>query len=193
MFARFVLWLLGWKVYGEKPTEPKYVYLAFPHSSNWDGALLLLFMIAIPLDLKWMGKSSLMKPPLGWFLKALGGVGINRSTSNNMVDQMATRFRESETFALGIPPEGTRGLREHWKSGFYHIALKADVPICCGVLDYKRKEGGFGPMVKLTGNMAEDMAKIRKIYAEIDPRGHTHSKVGPIALRKESEEEKLSA
>ena len=119
MIARFVLWTFGWKVYGEKPTEPKYVYLAFPHSSNWDGVLLLLFMLAIPLDLKWMGKSSLMKPPLGWLLKSLGGVGIDRSQSNNVVDQMAERFAESETFALGIPPEGTRSFRDYWKSGFY--------------------------------------------------------------------------
>ena len=193
MIARFVLWTLGWKVYGEKPSEPKYVYLAFPHSSNWDGVLLLLFMLAIPLDLKWMGKSSLMKPPLGWLLKSLGGVGIDRSKSNNVVDQMAARFAESEAFALGIPPEGTRSFRDYWKSGFYHIALKADVPVCCGVLDYGKKEGGFGPMIKLTGNVGEDMNRIRTIYKEIDPRGHRHDKVGPIQLQSESEEEKLSA
>ena len=71
-----------------------------------------------------------MKPPLGWFLKALGGVGIDRAKSNNVVDQMVETFHKSESFALGIPPEGTRGFREQWKSGFYHIAHKAGVPVC---------------------------------------------------------------
>lgn len=184
--SRFVLWALGWKLYGKVPDEPKFIYIAVPHSSNWDGLYLLLFAISTGLDLKWMGKESLLKPPLGWLLKPLGGVAIDRSKSNNMVDQMVEVFQNSERFALGVPPEGTRSYRDHWKSGFYHIALKADVPLCCGVLDYKKKIGGFGPMLKLTGDMDADMDRIRAIYAELAPVGKKPENVGPMRFKDKS-------
>jgi len=184
--ARFVLWLLGWKLYGREPDVPKYLYLAYPHSSNWDGLFLLLFAKSIHMDLKWMGKKSLMKPPLGWILKPLGCVGVDRSKSNNMVDQMVEVFAQSERFSLGIPPEGTRSYRDNWKSGFYHIALKANVPVCCGVLDYKKKVGGFGPLIELTGDMDADMDRIRAIYTELNPVGMKPDNVGPMRFRDKS-------
>ena len=188
-FARFVLRCLGWTFHWDVPKEKKYVYLAFPHSSNWDGFYLLLFIAAYPVKLHWMGKKSLMDPPLGWITRPFGGVGIDRSAPQNMVEQMASVFNQNESFALAIPPEGTRSYRDYWKSGFYHIARTANVPVCCGVLDYKKKTAGFGPMIHLTGDIDADMDKIREIYREFAPEGLRPKKVGPIRVRQEKSSE----
>jgi len=185
-FASMSLKLAGWKFEGEPPAEKKYVALAVPHTSNWDGLLLVGLTQSIGLQMEWMIKDSWMKGPLGSSLKKVGAVGINRNRNTNVVDQMIAQFQSRDEFVLGIPPEGTRSRAEAWKSGFYHIALGAKVPVVPGYLDFGRKRAGLGPAIQLTGNPKEDMDKLRAFYAKMDPKPYDPSKFGPIRLKEES-------
>jgi len=179
--------LAGWRYEGPVPTEKKYVALAVPHTSNWDGLLLLMLAQNIGLHMRWMVKQSALKGPMGPLLRSLGAVPIDRSRAHNMVDQMIEQFRSSDEFVLFIPPEGTRGRAEHWKSGFYHIALGAKVPVAPAYLDYERKRAGVGQPIPMIGDVRKDMDALRAFYAEKDPKPYHAGKYGPIQLREEGE------
>lgn len=177
--------LAGWKFEGEPPAEKKYVALAVPHTSNWDGLLLVALTQSIGLQMEWMVKDSWVKGPLGSVLRRVGAVGINRSRATNVVDQMIEQFRQRDAFVLGIPPEGTRSRAEQWKSGFYHIARGANVPVVPGYLDFGTKRAGLGPAIHLTGDVRADMDRIRAFYADKNPAPYDPAKFGPIRLREE--------
>lgn len=186
-FATRSLQLAGWAYEGPVPSEKKCVCLAVPHTSNWDGLLLITLLRSIGLHMEWMIKDAWVKGPLKPIMRGLGALPINRSRSNNLVDQMITRFKTSDAFCLGIPPEGTRSRADYWKSGFYHIALGAGVPVMPGYLDYSRKRAGLGPGIMLTGNVREDMDKFRAYYTKMSPIAYDPSKYGPIRLREEKD------
>ena len=156
----------GWTAEGEKPAATKYVLIAAPHTTNWDLFHLLQIAWFLGVKLSWMGKKSLFRGPMGPVMRALGGIPINRDRSTNMVDQMAAAFADSDSLVLTVPAEGTRRYVPHWKSGFYHIARAAEVPVLLGYLDYARKRGGFGPAIELTGDVSADMDEIRGFYAD---------------------------
>ncbi len=177
--------LAGWKYEGDRPREKKFVGLALPHTSNWDGLLLLGLTRSIGLRIEWMVKDSWVKGPIGPALKRLGAVAIDRSHASNVVDQMVAQFRERDELALFVPPEGTRARAERWKSGFYHIARGANVPVVPGYLDFARKRAGLGPPITLTGDVRADMDKIRAFYAKMQPVPYDPAKFGPIRLREE--------
>ena len=179
--------LAGWQYEGDVPPEKKYVALAVPHTTNWDGLLLVLLTRSIGLQMQWMLKDTWVKGPLRPVMLGVGAVPIDRSRSSNVVEQMIEQFRQRDQFVLGIPPEGTRGRAEHWKSGFYHIARGANVPVVPGYLDFGRKRAGLGPAIHLSGNVREDMDKIRAFYAEKKPTAHDPAKCGPMRLREESD------
>ena len=178
--------LAGWKFEGEPPPEKKYVALAYPHTSNWDGLLLVLLTRSIGLQMEWMLKDSWVKGPFRPLMRGLGAVPIDRSRKSNVVEQMIRQFQERDAFVLGIPPEGTRGRVEQWKSGFYHIARGANVPVVPGYLDFARKRAGLGPAIHLSGNVREDMDTIRAFYAEKKPTAYDPAMSGPIRLREEA-------
>jgi len=177
--------LPGWKFEGRVPEEKKYVVLAVPHTSNWDGLVLMAVTQGIGLKLAWMIKDSWLKGPMGPILRRLGAVGIDRSQRGNVVAQMVARFNAESSLVLAIPPEGTRSRVEYWKSGFYHIAREANVPVVPGYLDYARKRAGLGPALWMTGDVKSDMDRIRGFYTQMAPRAHDPSKVGPMRLREE--------
>lgn len=183
--ATLGLKLSGWAYEGPVPTEKKCVCLAVPHTSNWDGVLLIALLRSIGLDMEWMIKDAWVKGPLSPVLRHFGAVPINRDRANNVVDQMVARFAATDQFVLGIPPEGTRKYAPYWKSGFYHIARRAGVPVLPGYLDYGRKRAGLGPAIHLTGNVKEDMDRLRAFYAKMNPVGFDPAKFGPIKLREE--------
>jgi 1-acyl-sn-glycerol-3-phosphate acyltransferase len=183
--ATLSLRLAGWRYEGPVPTEKKCVCLAAPHTSNWDGLLLVTLLRSIGLPMEWMIKDTWVKGPLGPVLRQVGAVPIDRSQASNVVDQMIEQFRVRDELILGIPPEGTRSRAEHWKSGFYHIALGANVPVVPGILDYARKRASLGKGIMMTGNVREDMDRIRAYYAEKNPTGHVPDNFGPIRLREE--------
>jgi 1-acyl-sn-glycerol-3-phosphate acyltransferase len=188
MLSQASLRLSGWKFEGDPPSAQKCVILAWPHTSNWDGVLLVLLCRSVGLDISWMIKSDWVKGPMAPLLRSLGAVAIDRSGSHNMVEQMVERFRTTDRLALVVPPEGTRKRMPHWRSGFYHIALGANVPVVPGYLDYRRKRGGFGPPIPLTGNMRADMDQIRAFYSQADAHGRVPDFVGPIVLAGEAGE-----
>lgn len=187
MLGSLPLRFASWRVEGELPTEKKYVALAYPHTSNWDGALLLALTRSVGMRMSFMIKDDWVKGPLGVLLKSQGAIAVNRKGAHNLVDRMVEEMKSRDELALFIPPEGTRKRAEHWKSGFYHIALGANVPVIPAYLDYRRRRGGFGPAVHLTGDPKRDMDQIRAFYKEMDPQGCYPENVGPIRLREEVE------
>ncbi|MES2070576.1 MAG: lysophospholipid acyltransferase family protein [Pseudomonadota bacterium] len=173
-FSVSMLRLLGWKVDGTAPAEPKYVMIAAPHTSNWDFPVTLMVAFAMRLKLYWMGKDSLFPPLLGALMRWLGGIAVDRSKSGNMVQGTVDAFGNTPQLAVLVPPEGTRGKVTHWRTGFYYIALGAKVPIALGYLDFKRKVGGIGRMFYPTGDLEADMAEIQKFYAGITGKNPQH-------------------
>jgi 1-acyl-sn-glycerol-3-phosphate acyltransferase len=184
MLSSGFLWLTGWKPEGRRPAARRFVLIAAPHTSNWDLAFLLAFARMYDVRVSWMGKHSLFRGPMGWLMRRLGGIPVRRDRSNDLVAQMATVIDASDSIALTVPAEGTRGYTTHWKSGFYHIARKANVPVVLGFLDYARRRGGFGPELILTGNVREDMDEIRGFYA--DKQGRFPELEGEILLKEEN-------
>lgn len=185
LLASLPLELAGWEFEGPTPTEKKFVILAAPHTSNYDGLLLLALTRSIGLPISWMIKREWVRGPMGVLLRQLGAVAIDRRGANDVVEKMIDTFAKKAELALAIPPEGTRKRAEHWRSGFYHIAMGARVPVVPGYLDYRRKRGGLGPPVHLTGNMRADMDVIRAYYAKMAPIGHVPDDFGPIRLKDE--------
>ncbi len=175
----------GWAYEGEVPTVPKYVATMAPHTSNWDGLILVGLLQSQGIEMSWMIKNDWVKGPLGAVLRPLGAVAIDRSGRHNVVQQMVARFAERDAFALGIPPEGTRKRAPYWRSGFYHIAVGAKVPVVPGYLDYARKRGGLGAPIVMTGDVHRDMDAIRAFYADKAPVAAVPEKFGPIRLREE--------
>jgi 1-acyl-sn-glycerol-3-phosphate acyltransferase len=168
MIGRFFGWIYfrisGWRPEGEGPPYPRCVIIAAPHTSNWDLVNMLYLTWALRVDVKWLGKKSIFKFPWGWWMRHLGGIAIDRSQRQNVVAQAADLIKSSEKMCLVVPPEGTRDGGELWKSGFYHIARSANVPIVLGYLDYSRKRGGYGLAVFPTDDVVADMDKIRAFY-----------------------------
>ena len=166
-----IYYLCGWRFDGALPETRKFLVIAAPHSSNWDLPLALCVAMHFRVRLHWMGKASLFKPPFGWFMRLLGGVPVERSTSNNAVDQMVERFNEKDRFILAVLPEGTRAAVKEWKTGFYHMARGAGVPIVLAFLDYRRKVGGVGEALAPTGDYEADLARMKAFYAGVTGKG----------------------
>jgi len=167
LISLFYLKIFGWKVEGQLPEHPRYVIIAAPHTSNWDMPITLFLAFALRIKCYWMGKESLFRRPFGGIMRWLGGLPIDRSKSNNVVEQSVKAFAGQERLVIIIPPEGTRKQVSYWKTGFYHIAHGAQVPIVLGFIDYKRKAGGIGPVVWPTGDIEADMRTIQGFYAAV--------------------------
>lgn len=179
--ARRLLALFGWRAEGAAPDLPKYVLVVAPHTSNWDFPVMLLLAVSLRIKATWMGKHTLFRPPLGWLMHWLGGLPIDRTARNNVVDQAVDSFRASERLILAVLPEGTRKRTPYWKSGFYHIARGAGVPIALGYADFERKVGGIGRMLTPSGDTEADMAIIRDFYSGIV--GKRPEQFGPVQLK----------
>ena len=159
--------LNGWKVEGTLPAQArKAVLIAAPHTSNWDLPYTLMVAFALRLNIYWMGKHSLFRPPFGAVMRWLGGIAVDRGRSTNLVTASAQAIQAADgPLQLVVPPEGTRGRTRHWKTGFYFIALEARVPIVMAYMDYERKLSGLGPVFTPSGDVERDMAEIKRFYA----------------------------
>jgi len=169
LLAIATLRLIGWRGIGETPERQRFVLIAAPHTSNWDFPLMLLVVLQLRLRLYWMGKHSLFSFPFRGLMRWLGGIPIDRSRNHNTVDQVVQLYRQQDELVVLIPPEGTRKRVERWKTGFYHIANNAEVPIMLGYLDVSRHEAGLADYFQPTGDLEADMREIRAFYA--DKRG----------------------
>ena len=161
-----ILKLIGWKARGEVLVHQRCVLIGAPHTSNWDFPLMLLVVLKLRLRVFWMGKHTLFPFPFGWLMKWLGGIPINRTASHNVVNEIVRQYRENDELVVLIPPEGTRKKVNQWKTGFYHIANMAQVPILLGYVDAANKEAGIADFFTPTGDLEKDMLEIRCFYAD---------------------------
>jgi 1-acyl-sn-glycerol-3-phosphate acyltransferase len=170
-------WILqraGWRFEGQMPNVPKFVCIVAPHTSNWDFPVGLAVKWALGFDSHWWGKHTLFRPPLGWFMRANGGIPVDRAGTHNFVDSTVAAFQAHEQFALTLAPEGTRRKVQEWRSGFWHVARGANVPICCVAMDWGRKVIRLGPTVEASeSDPAAGIARIRGLYADV--RGYDPS------------------
>jgi len=183
MLRRFAQWLLrvgGWTTVGGTPDVPKAVFIAAPHTSNWDGLWALVYKVAFDIDVKFFAKHSLFWFPLGNILRALGGIDLDRGKAGTAVNEAIRMFETEEQFYFGLAPEGTRKKTKGWKTGFYRIAMGAGVPVYFGILDYGRRRIGIGERMMLTGDVEADMAVIREYYKGID--GRWPEKASPVVF-----------
>jgi len=179
IISKLIFFFSGWtKDENENipPEVQRCVIIASPHTSNWDliYARSAFYLMGIPL--RFTIKKEWLRPPFGWLVKKMGGLGIDRSPKEpgqprkSMTEAMIELFDEYQTLAMMVTPEGTRSLRTEWKMGFYHVAVGAGVPIALGYLDYKRKHAGVGPIIHPSGDMDADLRKIMAFYRDIAPK-----------------------
>ena len=181
MLRKIAQWLLRagrWSCVAPDLQVPKAVFIAAPHTSNWDGFWALTYKVAYDLDVRFFAKHSLFWFPLGNVLRALGGITLDRDRAGSAVNQAIEMFATQETFYFGLAPEGTRQRAGGWKSGFYRIARGAGVPVYLGFLDFGRRRIGIGPRIDLSGDADADLARIREFYAGVE--GRWPDKASPI-------------
>ena len=176
LLAKSILHATGWKVDGKFPDLPKFVVIGAPHTSNWDFMLFLAVIFYLRENVRFMGKAEIFRGPFGWFFYWCGGVPVDRSKSQGLVEQMVQACKASEQFILVIAPEGTRHRVTEWKMGFYHIARDAGIPIVMAVVDGIRKTVRVGQVFHPTQDADTDMKAIKGFFA---------GKVGINSRRKE--------
>ncbi|NMG42900.1 glycerol acyltransferase [Aromatoleum toluvorans] len=165
MLARLLLRLAGWRLVIVPPPGPKGVLMVYPHTSNWDFPLGVLARSGSGLRIAYVAKDSLFRPPFGMLFRWLGGIPVNRRVSTGFIGQLVRRYAESERLFIAIAPEGTRRHVPQLKSGFYHLAVQAGVPLGLVYIDYGRRELGIGAWLTLSGDAERDLAAIRDFYA----------------------------
>ncbi|WP_180164062.1 MULTISPECIES: 1-acyl-sn-glycerol-3-phosphate acyltransferase [unclassified Acinetobacter] len=166
--------LMGWQIDNHWDLNiDQCVMIAAPHTSNWDALYARLALKALGVNVRITIKDSYMKFPFGPFVRAMGGIGINRrpkqdgEARQSMVELMADLFKHHPKLVMLVTPEGTRAKQEKWKTGFYHVAMQASVPIALAYMDYAQKKTGVGKIVYPTGDYEKDMAEIMDFYAQI--------------------------
>jgi|LauGreDrversion4_2_1035121.scaffolds.fasta_scaffold119293_2 1-acyl-sn-glycerol-3-phosphate acyltransferase len=173
----FLMQRAGWSFSGQMPNLPKFVCIVAPHTSNWDFPVGLAAKWALGFDAHWWGKDTLFTPPLGWFMRANGGIPVVRSNKNNAVERTVELARTRLHFALALAPEGTRKKVSTWRSGFWHVAKGAGIPIVLVALDWEHKLVRLGPTVTPDeDDPADGIARIRAMYEGI--RGYDPSRQG---------------
>ncbi|WP_137403848.1 1-acyl-sn-glycerol-3-phosphate acyltransferase [Echinicola rosea] len=167
LLARFVFWLTGWKVKGNFPKGlKKAVMVAIPHTSNWDLLYSRAAFYILDVPVRFTIKKEVMVGPLGWFIRGLGGMSIDRKKiagkrKQTYTEAMVDLIKNSDELVMMVTPEGTRSYAKRWKTGFYHVAEGAGVPIVIGFLDYKKKHAGIGPVIYPNGDLEGQMEDIK--------------------------------
>ncbi len=162
--SRIILKLLGWQLEEQQPEIHKYVLIAYPHTSNWDFILGMLAKWAMGMPLNWVAKHSMFRGPFRPLFIAMGGVPLDRSKTSGFIQNNIELFEQRECFVLGLMPEGTRSKTERLKTGFYHIAHGASVPLALAYLDYKHKTLGVGKVMETCGDIDKDFLLIKDFY-----------------------------
>jgi 1-acyl-sn-glycerol-3-phosphate acyltransferase len=183
--ARSLLELCGWRLVGQAPDVAHCVIIFAPHTSNWDFPLLLCVRFAFGRPVAYLAKDSLFRFPVAPLLRATGAIPVERTERHALVHTLTQAFRERKELWLAMSPEGTRAKTDHWKSGFYHVARGANVPVLLAFIDASKRECGLGELIELSGDPEGDMARVRAFYA--DKRGINPERASDIRLRAESE------
>lgn len=170
MTRKLVWWgmqLFGWSTSGEVPNYNKFLIVGAPHTSNWDFIIVIATATALGIRLSWMGKHSLFRGPMGPIFRWMGGISVNRNAAGGIVGDTVKSFNQMDGLVLGITPEGTRGKVTVWKSGFYRIALEANVPMLLASFDYGKKDVTLGPLFQPTGDYEADLVRIQEHFKDI--------------------------
>ncbi len=165
--SHIIMKTIGWKAVDRREGQKKYILIAVPHTSNWDFPLFLLIAFVLDIKAYWLGKSSLFRWPFEGLFRWLGGLSVDRNKNTNMVQQCVDHFNSTTELIIVNAPEGTRSRVDKWRTGFYHIANEANVPIALGYLDYRSKEGGIAGIFQPTGEIDSDIKTIKEFYADI--------------------------
>lgn len=181
MISLFILKLFGWKIEGKFPDVKKAIVLVAPHTSMYDFVLGRLFFNVMRIRVNFLIKKELFFFPLGYLLKSLGALPVQRgSVKSNMADIVTQKLLDSKSMYIVITPEGTRKKTANWKRGFYQIAQKSNVPLILGAIDYKKKLLIIGNQFHITGDYNDDIKKIKRYYVNITPRHPENFTVGNI-------------
>ena len=183
--SAWILRLLGWSVHVEYPPVEKYVVIVAPHTSNWDFILGLLAAWQIRMKAHWLGKHTIFVGPLGWYFKKIGGLPVDRSKAGNVIQQMADSFTTADRPILALAPEGTRSRLEYWKTGFYHIARAASVPIALAYIDYPSRRIGMEKTLWPGDDIEQVFDEIRDFYKDYHGKyPEKESRVAPRGSRR---------
>lgn len=184
-FARALLAAFGWRVRFDGLPGPRGIAIVYPHTSNWDFVIGLLAKWTLDLPIRWVGKESLFRgvtgATFGRLMRLWGGRPVDRHHSSGAVEQLAVLMQSEPWFWLGLSPEGTRRYTDHLRSGFYHLALKLDLPVALAYIDYGRREVGVTAFVHMSGNQPRDLELLRRFYA--DKSGRFPAQASTIAFR----------
>jgi 1-acyl-sn-glycerol-3-phosphate acyltransferase len=173
--------LLGWRVSSKAPPGPKGLIVVYPHTSNWDFLYGVLFRFGTAMPASFLAKDSLFRGPVGTWLRRIGGIEVNRRSPQGIIERLLGEFSRRSAMWLAIPVEGTRSYTDHWKSGFYHLALAGNLPVALGYIDYATRTVGVDTYVTMSGDEERDMAMMREFYA--DKRGKRQELAGEIRLK----------
>jgi 1-acyl-sn-glycerol-3-phosphate acyltransferase len=142
------------------------VIVVYPHTSNWDFVIGYLARLASAFPVQFVGKHTLFRWPFGGLLRRMGGIPVNRADPAGLLERLAGELARSDRLWLALAPEGTRSYTDHWKSGFYRLALSANVPIGLAFIDYRARTVGLTTYLSLSGDEEADLARIRAVYAD---------------------------
>jgi 1-acyl-sn-glycerol-3-phosphate acyltransferase len=181
--AARVLALVGWRTEVVWPPGPKCVLVVYPHTSNWDFVVGYLAKLAVGLPAHFIGKDALFRWPLGILFRAMGGFPVNRRESTGLVGALKREMDGRSWMWLAVAPEGTRKFTDHWRSGFYHLALAAKIPIGLVYLDYRRRVLGISTYLTPSGDEEADLEAIRRAYAGVE--GCRPAQASTIRFRRE--------
>jgi 1-acyl-sn-glycerol-3-phosphate acyltransferase len=180
-FAWAMLGATGWRVALALPVPAKCVIVFYPHTSNWDFPIGLCAKWIAGIDFRWVGKDSMFASPMAPLFRRWGGIPVNRRESTGFVGQMHAALDAHDDFRLVIAPEGTRSAAPHWKSGFWHLAREAGVPIGLAFIDYRVREVGIGAWIATTADADADVARMADYYARFTARRPQNA--APVRLR----------
>ena len=181
-FCRVYLFITGWKTKGQLPDVPKCVIIFHPHTSYVDNFMLAPIQAAYGFEGKWLAAEKLfVNPILRRFLLWGGAIPVDRSKNHNMVEQFVEEFNDAEYMVLGMAPKGTRQKRDFWRSGFYWIAMEADVPVVCMGIDYGTKTVTMGPVIDPSGDIYADMEPIQAFFEGMT--GRNIERQSPVVMR----------
>ena len=170
MAASHFVFLANWKIEGRPPANRKYLIIVAHHTSNWDFIVGVAVKLALGLKLQFFAKHSLFFWPLGMLMRGFGGVPIKRDESRNRVDASVDQIRQADDFILVITPEGTRSKVERWKTGFYHIAKGADIPIVPIAFDFEHHKVIFGEPMTMTDDKEHDIKEMHRFFLPYKPK-----------------------
>ena len=168
----------GWRFEGALPNEPKFVIIVAPHTSNWDFPVGVMALFAIGFRVSFLGKHTIFKWPFGYFMRWLGGIPVERSVSRDRVAESIAAFNASDKLILVIAPEGTRKLVPRWKTGFYHVAHVANVPIVPIAFDFAERIIRVHPSIRTTSDKEKDLAEIRALYRNVIGKNPENFSIG---------------